>query len=203
MPAKRKVVGLWPRFYATIRLLCHCLREHVYVILWEATTSTFFAVTSRGCELLHSIASDGAQRSYFYVVSRWANNNNTFFIVRERASKWWPRGIPKSKPVHVVLQGANNFIVIRERSDGKKYILHSYRKKPLQWAYFYVISQMAMTQSRVKACPSSRRRDDITFFDVARSSRTAGVQWQQFDHRETRGDATIKFFMLFIKGWQQ
>jgi hypothetical protein len=63
MPAKRKVVGLWPR-YATIRLLCHRSREHIFVILQEATMLTFFAVTST------SIASDDARRAYFYVVSR-------------------------------------------------------------------------------------------------------------------------------------
>ena len=32
MPAKREVVGLWPRFYATIWLLCHRSREHIFVI---------------------------------------------------------------------------------------------------------------------------------------------------------------------------
>ena len=43
MPAKQEVVGLWPRFYATIWLLCHCSREHIFVVQ-EATTSIFFAV---------------------------------------------------------------------------------------------------------------------------------------------------------------
>ena len=33
MPAKREVVGLWPRLYATIRHLGHCLQEHVFVVL--------------------------------------------------------------------------------------------------------------------------------------------------------------------------
>jgi hypothetical protein len=41
MPTKREVVGLWPGFYATIRLLCHRLREHIFVISREATTSFF------------------------------------------------------------------------------------------------------------------------------------------------------------------
>ena len=58
MPAKCKVVGLWPCFYATIRLLCHCLREHIFVVQ-EATTSIFFAV-----------------------VLWWANN---FIVIRERS----------------------------------------------------------------------------------------------------------------------
>ena len=54
MPAKRKVVGLWPCFYATIWLLCHCLQEHIFVRLQEAMTLTFFAVVAQGCELLAS-----------------------------------------------------------------------------------------------------------------------------------------------------
>ena len=56
MPAKCKVVGLWPRFYVTIWLLCHRSREHIFVISQEATTSIFFSVTSRGCKLLASWA---------------------------------------------------------------------------------------------------------------------------------------------------
>jgi hypothetical protein len=56
MPAKREVVVLWSRFYATIRLLCHRLQEHIFVISQEATTLTFFAVTLQGCELLASRA---------------------------------------------------------------------------------------------------------------------------------------------------
>jgi hypothetical protein len=52
MPAKCKVVGLWPRFYAAIRLLCHHSREHIFVISQETMTLTFFAVTFCGCELL-------------------------------------------------------------------------------------------------------------------------------------------------------
>ncbi len=43
MPVKREVIGLWPRFYATIQLLCHRSREHIFVVLQEATTSIFFA----------------------------------------------------------------------------------------------------------------------------------------------------------------
>ncbi len=56
MPAKGEVVGLWPHFYATIRLLCHRLQEHIFVVLQEATTLIFFSVTLRGCELLASRA---------------------------------------------------------------------------------------------------------------------------------------------------
>ncbi len=58
MPAKREVVGLWPRFYGTIQLLCHRSREHIFVVQ-EATTLIFFAV-----------------------VSRWANDCN---VIRERS----------------------------------------------------------------------------------------------------------------------
>jgi hypothetical protein len=42
MPAKHEVVGLWPRFYATIRLLCHRSREHIFVVSQEARTLMFF-----------------------------------------------------------------------------------------------------------------------------------------------------------------
>jgi hypothetical protein len=42
MPAKHKVVGLWPRFYATIRLLFHCSREHIFVVSQEAMTLKIF-----------------------------------------------------------------------------------------------------------------------------------------------------------------
>jgi hypothetical protein len=42
MPTKRKVVGSWPHFYATIWLLCHRSRERIFVISREATKSTFF-----------------------------------------------------------------------------------------------------------------------------------------------------------------
>jgi hypothetical protein len=39
-----------------------------------------------------------------------------------------------------------------------------------------------------------RRCDNITFFDVAGSSHTAGVQRQWFDNRETRGQRNNQFF---------
>ena len=141
MPAKRKVVGLWPCFYATIRLLCHCSREHIFVISREATTLTFFSVTLQGCKLLPSLAMT-MHNDLFYVLSWWANNNNTIFLsyrMRERASEQWPRGIAKSEPVHVLSWWANDFIIIRERSevyftcriarsDGDERIFTSYPK---------------------------------------------------------------------------
>ncbi len=139
---------------------------HIFVISREAMTLTFFCchivrMRARGCELLCSIASDDARRSYFYVVSRWANNNNTFFIVSHaRASERWPRGIAKSEPLHVLSRWVNDFILIRERSDVF-YAL--YRKKWWRRAYFYVISQKAMTLSRARACLSLRRRDKYIF----------------------------------------
>ncbi len=55
MPAIREVVGSWPCFYATIWLLCHRAR-------------TYFC---------HIARSDNID--IFYVVSRWANNNNAIF----------------------------------------------------------------------------------------------------------------------------
>ncbi len=42
MPTTCEVIGLWPCFHATIRLLRRHSREHVFVVLQEATTSIFF-----------------------------------------------------------------------------------------------------------------------------------------------------------------
>ena len=71
MPAKREVIGLWPRFYATIQLLCHRSREHIFVVLQEATTSIFFC-----CCIVRMPATAVTMhrlrhmRLYFYVLSQ-------------------------------------------------------------------------------------------------------------------------------------
>ncbi len=72
MPTKREVVGLWPCFKATIRLLCHSSREYIFVISREATTSTFFCchiawMQARGREL--------------YVASRSMTHKDIIFML--------------------------------------------------------------------------------------------------------------------------
>ena len=134
MPAKRKVVGLWPRFYATIRLLCHCSREHIFVISQEATTLTFFAVTSRGCELL---ASRAMMHDDLFMLYRDERTTiiHFFIISRTRASEqamttWYRKE-----------QTSARRIAMSERfychSREKRSIFYtSYRKKRRQRAYF-------------------------------------------------------------------
>ena len=79
--------------------------------------------------------------SFFYVVSRWANNNNTIFHRIARASEqamttWYC----KERTSAVVSRWTNDFIVIRERSevfftcriarsDGDESIFTSYPKR--------------------------------------------------------------------------
>ncbi len=178
MPAKRKVVGLWPRFYATTWLLCHRLQGHIFSYRKKQRHRYIF------CHIVRmratSIASDdNARQSYFYVVSRWANNNNTIFssyCMREQASKQWPRGIVKSKPVHVVLRWANNLLSFAREA---KYYLHVISQQATATSIFFTpYPKKMMTQLHARACLSLRRRDNIT----VGSSCTAGVQRQWFDH---------------------
>ena len=148
MPTKREVVGLWPRFWATIRLLCHRSWEYIYVISQEATTLIFFAVTSRGCQL--------EDASYYDVALRAMTHDNLIFMLyrdertttihfssyrmRERASD-----------DHVVTRRASQCTSYRDeqtillsfareatyftrciaRSDGDEHILVFLRHKPL------------------------------------------------------------------------
>ena len=101
MPTTCKVVGLWPRFHATIWLLRPRSREHIFVVLQKAMTLIFFSVVSWGCKLL---ASWWRQGLYFLccIVLQWASHNDTIFTsYREGASNdhLVSRG---SKPVYNV-----------------------------------------------------------------------------------------------------
>jgi hypothetical protein len=94
MPTKRKVVGLWPCFYATIRFLCHCSQEHILSYREKQRHQHFLLSHRADASYYHSIVSNDARRAYFYVVLRRANNNKTFFIVShaqasEQAMTMW------------------------------------------------------------------------------------------------------------------
>ena len=134
------------------------------------------------------------ERTTIYVISisRWANDNNTFFHCI--ASKQMiPRGIAKSEPVrtlycedawqqlcflrHIARKAMTGVIFTRRiaRSDDNKHIV-------------YVILKKAMTQSHAKACLSSRRRVDIIFLMLQEAVVLPGSNKRQwFNHRETRG----------------
>ena len=192
MPAKCEVVGLWPRFYATIQLICHRSREHIFVISRESTTSTFFSVPSQGYELLASRAMT-THNNLFYVVSLWANNKNTMFSsyrMCERASKQWPCGIlAKSKPVYIVLRWANDYC-------------HSQEKQSIFYTFFTLYPKRRW-HNRVQEHVYHRK--DATTWRVL-MLREAVVLPGCNNSDSTiarREDLTIKFFMLSIKGWQQ
>ncbi len=134
MPTKREVVGSWPRFTRPFGFYA-IARESVFLSYREKQWHQHFLLSHR------EDASNDARQSYFYVVSRWANNNSTFLIVwqaSERASTWY-RDCDERASKHVVLQSqwANNFTLICERSDVF-YAL--YCKKRRRRAYFYVVS---------------------------------------------------------------
>ena len=87
MPAKREVVGLWPRFYATIRLLCHRSREHVYVILREAMRSTFFC-----CHIAQMQATTIASRAMTHdelIFMLYHNERTTIRIFHRTMTTWY------------------------------------------------------------------------------------------------------------------
>ena len=136
MPAKREVVGLWPHFYATIRILCHRLQEHIFVVLL------------RGCELLASRAMIAHDNLIFML---YRNERTTIILfssyhVHQRAmqaSEKWPRGIVKSKPVRTLYceneRQQLRFLchIVSEAMTGVFFTLRmAYRKKRRQRAYF-------------------------------------------------------------------
>ena len=149
MPTKREVVGLWPRFYATIRLLCHRLRGHIFVVLQEATTLKFFycrIVSMRAA----SIASDDDADPIFMSYRDERTTIIHFFIVL-RASKQWPRGIVKSELVHVVSQGqmtTTSFFYCHSREERWRgvFFTHCIARSNCGEHIFYVILQKAMMQ---------------------------------------------------------
>ncbi len=136
MPTKREVIGLWPCFYATIRLLCHCLQEHIFVVLLEATTSIFF-VALQGCKLL---ALQWRQWSYFFMSNSDIQTKlyNLFIVLQASKDTTWY--CKEQASVHVVSQGrttTNSFFrSYRERSDDRSIIYTSYHKKRWRRAYF-------------------------------------------------------------------
>ena len=194
MPAKRKVVGLWPRFYATIWL---------FAIAHES----MFMSYRKKQRHQHFLLSHRADASY-YIASRAMTHDDLIFMLyhdeqttmihfssycmREQASEQWPRGIEKSKPVHVISQWANDFYCYS-------------REKRWQEAYFTRrIARNDGDERIFTSCPKWQwgncmwehvpHREDATtwhFFDVAKSSCTDGGQW--FDHRETRGTQQSNF----------
>ena len=144
MPAKREVVGLWPCFYATIRLLCHCLQELFFCHIVRSDDIDIFSVTSRGCELLASRAMT-MHDNLFYVVSQWANNNNNIFYCIACASKWasditWY--CKERASARCIAMIKRFYCHLREK---RSIFFTSYCKKRRQQAYFYIISQKVMT----------------------------------------------------------
>ncbi len=134
MPAKLEVVGSWPRFTRPFGFYA-IARESIFLSYREKRWHQHFLLSHR------EDASDDARWSYFYVVSRWANNNSTFLIVSqasERASTWY-RDRDEWASEHVVSQSrlANDFTLIRKRSDVF-YALYCNKRR--RRAYFYVVS---------------------------------------------------------------
>ncbi len=121
------------------RLLCHRSREYIFVILREVMTLTFFAVTSRGCKLLCSIASDDERRLIFML---YRNERTTIihfssYCMHERAMTTWyheeragARRIVMSERFYCCSQEKRRiFTRCIARSDGDERIFTSYPRR--------------------------------------------------------------------------
>ncbi len=163
MPSKHEVVGLWSAFMRPFGFYA-IAHESIFLLYRKKQWHWYFFCHIGRMQATSIASNDDTRQSYFSVVSRWVNNNNTIFYCIGRASK-------RASNDHMVLQRAsqcsrrivrtnnNNFVfyVISRVKQWQEYFLHfvlRIARSNGDERIFYVISLKAMMQLHERACLS-------------------------------------------------